>query len=317
MKVLNLTNLEKSDIKYEISKFPDGQQQVKIFTILDNGMFGSKLPKFTTISVQIKSRLNNFKDLELIICATKSLRNLGIKEIHLYTPYFLGSRSDRKFEEGSNNYLKDVICPIINSLNFESVTVLDPHSDVLEACLDNFKKLDNIGLVSTTLEELYVGPVNWNLRTPSLKENGLFNLDEFILISPDAGANKKIFKIAEQIGYTGDIITCSKFRDEQGKLSHTTIPWNHDDYINKDLIIIDDICDGGFTFINIVKYIKEFCYHKGKIYLIVTHGIFSKGLSELSKYFDGIYTTNSYQEHDQPLFAPSSERKLVKSLNVF
>ena len=29
---------------------------------------------------------------------------------------------------------------IINSLNFESVTVLDPHSDVLEACLNNFKQ---------------------------------------------------------------------------------------------------------------------------------------------------------------------------------
>ena len=34
----------------------------------------------------------------------------------------------------------------------------------------------------------------------------------------------------------------------------------------------------------------------GKIYLIVTHGIFSKGFEELSKYFDGIYCTNSYKD---------------------
>jgi len=30
MKILNLVYPEKSDIKYKISKFPDGQQQVKI-----------------------------------------------------------------------------------------------------------------------------------------------------------------------------------------------------------------------------------------------------------------------------------------------
>ena len=147
MKILNLTNNETSDIKFEVSKFPDGQQQVKIdfsnhithINVKDNYYNNYYAIPFPVI---IKARLNNFKDLELIICATKSLKELGVKEIHLYTPYFLGSRSDRKFEEGSNNYLKDVICPIINSLNFESVTILDPHSDVLEACLNNFKKVN-------------------------------------------------------------------------------------------------------------------------------------------------------------------------------
>lgn len=29
------------------------------------------------------------------------------------------------------------------------------------------------------------------------------------------------------------------------------------------------------------------------------------------------FKINNYQEHDQLLFAPSNERKLVKSLNVF
>jgi ribose-phosphate pyrophosphokinase len=306
MKILNLTNNETSDIKFEVSKFPDGQQQVKIplkRTFHNTGtsrMEGYDYQSWNAESkniVQIKARLNNFKDLELIICATKSLRELGIKEIHLYTPYFLGSRSDRKFEEGSNNYLKDVICPIINSLNFESVTVIDPHSDVLEACLNNFKKLDNTLLVDDTISTLYGDEnVKW---------------DNFILISPDAGANKKIFKIAEQIGYKGDIITCSKSRDENGKLSKVEIPISTQ-LLDKDIIIIDDICDGGATFLNIAKKLKQI--YTGKIYLIVTHGIFSKGFDELNKYFDGIYCTNSYRdicdiEYDQ--------KSNVKQLNVF
>jgi len=93
MKILNLTNNETSDIKFEVSKFPDGQQQVKIipniYDIVDCGdnEFESIKAKPLKI-VKIKARLNNFKDLELIICATKSLREIGVKEIHLYTPYF-------------------------------------------------------------------------------------------------------------------------------------------------------------------------------------------------------------------------------------
>lgn len=301
MKVLNLTNNETSDIKFEVSKFPDGQQQVKILGETSVSYEPSISLNTINNSVKIKSRLNNFKDLELIICTTKSLRNLGVKEIHLYTPYFLGSRSDRKFEEGSNNYLKDVICPIINSLNFESVTVLDPHSDVLEACLNNFKKIDNLNLINFSLSNLY-------------DMSKILLNNEFILVSPDAGANKKIFKIAEQIGYKGDIITCSKYRDEQGKLTRINVPL---EFSGKDLIIIDDICDGGATFINIAKTIRNRVHNsvkQPKIYLIVTHGIFSKGFKELNQYFDDIYCTNSYKDIANDEYGEISN---VKQLNIF
>lgn len=148
MKILNLVYPDKSDIKYNKIQFPDGQQQVII------GM-GGKVTYTSSSPIQIKSRLNNFEDLELIICSTKSLRNLGVKEIHLYVPYFLGSRSDRQFEQGSNNYLKDIICPIINSLNFESITVLDPHSYSLECCIKNFRSIDNSQLVKFALNQIY------------------------------------------------------------------------------------------------------------------------------------------------------------------
>lgn len=287
MKILNLVYPDKSDIKFEISKFPDGQQQVKI---LDDSA-----PFFKWGYVEIKARLNDFKDLELVICATQSLRNLGIKEIHLYTPYFLGSRSDRQFEEGSNNYLKQVICPIINSLGFESVTVLDPHSDVLEACLNGFKRVSNRSLVDYAMASL-------NLKT-----------NEFVLVSPDAGASKKIYKIAEQIGYKGNIITCSKDRDINGKLTKTIVPLNN--LGNKNLIIIDDICDGGATFINISGIIREHYIGNScpKIHFIVTHGIFSKGYDKLTKYFDSIYTTNSYQ--DYPITNRADILNCVKPFN--
>lgn len=274
--ILNLAKPENSEIKFEPYKFPDGQQQIKIV---------SDVSQYGNVDITIKSRLNNFLDLELIVCAVKSIRGLffGTKGIRLEVPYFLGSRSDRKFEDGSNNYLKDVICPIINSLNLEAVEVLDAHSDVLEACLNNYNGLNNHSLIEFALNDI--------------KSTG------FVLMSPDAGALKKIYKVAEHIKYEGEVITCAKSRGIDGKITKTEVP--HFD-ITKDVVLIDDICDGGRTFIEIAKIIKlrheqyererdEKQNERGKLYLVVTHGIFSKGFDELHNYFDCIYCTNSYK----------------------
>jgi ribose-phosphate pyrophosphokinase len=80
--------------------------------------------------------------------------------------------------------------------------------------------------------------------------------------------------------------------------------------LDKDLFIVDDICDGGGTFINIARIIKENEQFKGRIYLIVTHGIFSRGFEDLGEYFNGIYTTNSISD-------VVDENKLITRFNIF
>lgn len=319
MKILNLVYPENSDIKYQIQKFPDGQQNVVLAKLKFEGLWGmvegcrpNRCSYFTpSKSVLIKSRLNNWSDLELIVAAVASLRGLGAEEIHLYAPYILGARSDRKFEEGGNNYLKDVICPIINLLNFKTVTCIDPHSDVLEACIKGFNKIEQSKIIFDILG------TDW--------ADTKIKYGNFVLISPDAGANKKTYKLAEEIRYKGDIITCSKERDTEGKLTKTIVPITMKQHNMlhkgpyKDFIIIDDICDGGATFINIAKEIKAYFHESGKteskIYLIVTHGIFSKGLEVLFEYFDGIYCTNSYDQFTIDTEDPLNQR--FKQLNVF
>ena len=77
-----------------------------------------------------------------------------------------------------------------------------------------------------------------------------------------------------------------------------------------------NICDGGATFINIAKEIKDNLIDryktKQKICLTVTHGIFSKSFGELSQYFDNIYCTNSYKD-----IKGEASPQYVKQLNVF
>ena len=52
---------------------------------------------------------------------------------------------------------------------------------------------------------------------------------------------------------------------------------------------------------------------EGKIYLIVTHGIFSAGYTELEQYFEHIYCTNSFAEYNPKEYP----RELVKQMNIF
>jgi len=294
--LLNLVNPEdKLSCKYEISKFPDGQQSVRI---IENNHDTFESIRNQNYGIKIKSRLNDFRDLELIICATQALREIGVKTIRLYIPYCIGGRSDRKFQDGDINYIKQVISPIINSQGYEKVTIMDPHSDVLEACINNFEKIDNLKVVQDALFKHWISDGKI-----------ISDMSNIVFLSPDAGALKKVHKVADNFQSKYDVVVCTKHRDLNGKLSKTTVPLT-DEMLDKDLFIVDDICDGGGTFINIARIIKENEQFKGRIYLIVTHGIFSRGFEDLGEYFNGIYTTNSISEI-------VDENKLITRFNIF
>ena len=283
---LNLVNPDDVlSCKYEISRFPDGQQSIRVIEH-DYTTYLSLRDQKNPIT--IKSRLNTFQDLELIICANQALKEIGVKSVNLYIPYCIGGRSDRKFQEGGINYIKTVIAPIINSQNFNEVRIMDPHSDVLEACISNFTKFTNWGVTKMALDDIN-------------------DVDNICLVSPDAGAYKKVFDVAKWFGIN-EIITASKVRDvATGKILATEVPSIKNHSSEMKYVIVDDICDGGRTFIELAKVIIA-QNQEAKIYLVVTHGIFSAGFVELKNYFETIYTTNSIKEHDN---------SQVKQLNIF
>lgn len=296
---LNLVNPKDAlSCGYEISKFPDGQQSIKIVEKVYDTF--DRL-KSQADSITIKSRLNTFQDLELIICANQALKEIGVKSVKLYIPYCIGGRSDRKFGDGGFNYIKTVIAPIINSQNFDEVTIMDPHSDVLEACINNFKKERNFRLMLNAMAD--IGTAN--------------SPNDICLVSPDAGAYKKVFEVAKWFGVK-EIITASKVRDlDTGNILKTEVPSLENYNDDMKYVIVDDICDGGRTFVELAKVIKE-QRPTAKLYLVVTHGIFSAGYTQLGEYFEKIYTTNSIKDIAETEYhALENVPTKVKQFNIF
>jgi ribose-phosphate pyrophosphokinase len=248
--------------KMQIISFPDGQLNVINQTIEDH----------------VECSLRNFFDVERLLCVVANIPKILRKKLSVN--YLIGARSDRDFKDGTAFYLRDVIAPIINSLEYESVIILDPHSDVSLGVIKNSQKL----------------LINWNKHIDFSGKK---------LVIPDAGAAKKD-------SYGMESIQCLKERDKSGKLRNFKVFC--DNLNGADCIIIDDICDGGGTFIGIAQELRK--KNCGKLELAVTHGIFSKGFRELYSYFDRIYTTNSFRSFNESDEFTMRNEKFLNKLNV-
>lgn len=256
----SFTPFEKS-IDYKSFVFNGGEPHINI------------LDKNIGRSITITQRINSFNDLGLLLIATDALRRMNVKEINVFIPYFPAARQDRVMVAGESLSVK-VYADSINAQHYNQVTIFDPHSEVTPALLDRVHVIQNYEFVKQCLD--------------SIKE-------EVVLISPDGGALKKIYKVSEFLGGV-EVVECSKKRDvKTGALSGFKV--YEDDLKGKHCVIVDDICDGGGTFLGLATALKE--KNAGKLSLIISHGIFSKGFTELTKQFDTIFTTNSFRDVDE------------------
>lgn len=235
-------------------------------------------------SVFITARIHNSDDLMELIMVCDALRRArpGVY-LNLTLPYLPYSRQDRVCNPGEALGVR-VFADMINALNFTTVVTFDAHSDVGVACINNCESI----APEMVLEQAY-----WKEEEEYLHDR-LWGC-ELKLIAPDAGAVKRVEKVSQYFGGM-DVIDCAKVRDTKtGKISHTRVNYGfslHD----TDVLIVDDICDGGMTFIKIAEAMRERIKPKS-ISLYVTHGIFSKGYEVL---FDAgiskIYTTDSFEQ---------------------
>ena len=190
-------------------------------------------------------------------------------KITLTIPYFPYARQDRVCNEGESLSVK-VMAGLINQLACAQVVVYDPHSDVTPALIDRCKVVSMSEIVSKSSLANFI------------------KINNLSLVFPDAGAEKKTRNLGKQLNSIGvpvEVVGASKVRETAtGKITATEI---HGEVKGKNLLVVDDICDGGQTFISLAQVLKE--KGAGDVYLYVTHGIFSKGVQVLADHFKKVF----------------------------
>lgn len=204
-------------------------------------------------------------------------RRARVHSITLIIPFVPYARQDRIAAEGDPLSI-GVFANFVNSLNLDRVLMTDPHSEITPVLLNN----------------------SWVMPQYEIAKQAVLLLDEYsvdpiALVAPDLGAAKKIRALRSLLfgKYNLDfpIIQCDKTRDvETGKITDFKIL--EGDPKGFHCLMIDDICDGGGTFLGLSDVLTEAGATSQSLY--VTHGIFSKGVDSLKEKFEDIYTSTSF-----------------------
>lgn len=235
-------------------------------------------------SFLLAHRLNSADNLMELLLAYDAIRGMHpTTPIDLLCPYIPYARQDRRMVSGDPLSIK-IFANLINTCQFREVFVLDPHSDVAPAVIDRCHILPIDAFVARALE--------------------VSNADYIVV--PDAGAAKKLYSLVQRLHARFPhlkTLQAGKIRDlaQRGQITAMHLEGNPD-LTGKSCLIVDDICDGGRTFLELSKLLRN--HAAAQVALFVSHGIFSKGLgclldvSVAEGRLDIIFTTNSIRTLD-------------------
>lgn len=245
--------------------FPDGAVWLKVT---------GKLPSFARqmrVRVAAMRDMNDFMLLAQLVDAVRHAADITVS--HLELAWLPWARQDRHMVPGDSFALK-VFANLLNTLNFNKVFVLDPHSDAAAAAINNC---------------VVIAQESCLMQSETLRR--AIGNRELMLVAPDAGALKKIHNVAKASG-AQEYAILTKERDvATGNLTGFALVAG--DVSGKDLLIVDDLCDAGGTFIGSAQVLRDAGARSVSLY--VTHGVFSKGVENLlNNGIDAIYTTTSF-----------------------
>lgn len=235
------------------SVFPGGEVHVKIFeSYVSNREFLVGASTYVDVYAEIKSS-EDFMELLLVSDALKRA-HYCIDTLEM--PYLPYARQDRVCAPGEA-LSASVAAGLINSVGARRVRCYDPHSSVMPALINN--------IVCDGASDRY--------DVQSIVKGA-------VLVAPDAGAEKRV------LAFGMPYVQATKIRDPRtGIILATRCPIEKVE--NVPYIMVDDICDGGRTFIELGKVLKD----RGvkRVELLVTHGLFSKGFDVFKGYVDAIH----------------------------
>lgn len=250
--------------KVEIDSFPDGTLLLKE---KDAAQYNHATIRWT---------YENDREFLALIYLTKHLRANHVEYIHLSMPYIPNARMDRVKNEEDVFTLK-YFAEILNSLNFNSVSVLDPHSSVSEALINNLDVYTPFRYINKALDSIE------SLTCP-------------VLFYPDEGSMKRYSGM-----YCMPYAYGIKNREWQtGKIIGLDVITNGIDIAGKDILIIDDICSYGGTFLHSARKLKELGANDICLYVSHCENSILNGELIKSGLIKKIYTTDSIftKEHE-------------------
>jgi ribose-phosphate pyrophosphokinase len=254
MKVIDSDNYKASGI--ETFFFPGGEPHARI-----PEDFGPAL-------LYLKARTWN--DVGLALCVLNALncqsRKNGVyHNIWLFCPYFPGARQDRS--DGCTPLTTNIMIDMFYN-ETDRIYTFDVHSEHTQhSVYHNFMPSD------LPIKDLFP-------RTPRI-------------IIPDKGAKARAEDFDSVFSSSYELIQCEKKRDfATGKFEGFTMPQLPE---AAHYLIVDDICDGGGTFNLLAQEFEKNPYAvSSTLSLWVSHGIFSRGLNNISPTIKHIYTTDSF-----------------------
>lgn len=264
--MIQFISCDGKEIHFKKIPFSDGSTNYKLF--VDSDFI---IKDYYIISIDASTPCDNvlwelmlIKDALDVFVSEKT-----ICKSNLMLNYLPHARADRRFETGNSFPLK-VFTKAISNLDFSEIYVIDAHSNYF---------IDNVGTIVNHIEQ-------WDCFLNI--DTGIQSGD--VLVAPDKGARKKIVDIQHRLDkkvIATFVVEASKKRDiETGRIIETTLSDNMS-IQGKRCIIIDDIADGGGTFIPLAEKLKQ--AGATRVDLYVTHGIFAKGIDIFNGILDNIY----------------------------
>lgn len=127
------------------------------------------------------------------------------------------------------------------------------------------------------------GENHWSLSiVEKILREEIRRLNIEVIALPDQGSFERYGKMIRKLGC--DIYTFNKVRTSSGiKIEG--------DPVTKRCLVVDDLCDGGGTFISLRPYLGKYAA------LYVSHGLFTQGINKILNLYQDIVTTNSYKDH--------------------
>lgn len=189
------------------------------------------------------------------------LKNTTTSHIALDIPYFPYARQDKEISNESTFALR-TFCKLLDSLEVNLIKTFDIHSSIaIEILKTPFINLTPEKEIASLIEDSYID----------------------LIIYPDKGAKTRYNRL---IGDIRSSIAFEKIRVQSTGII-SGLKADNEALLEKsyNVLVVDDLCDGGMTFIKIAEYIlktkKEVC-----LTLYTSHGIYSRGTKVL---FDSGY----------------------------